>query len=47
MYKLELTEKEIATLLCALSHYQNNNPHITQEQFDIAENINQKIDEIL
>ena len=47
MYKLELTEKEIAILLQALSHYQYNNPYITQEQFDIAENINQKIDEIL
>ena len=47
MYRLELTEEEIAITLQALSHYQYNNPYINQEQFDIAEEIKTKTDNIL
>ena len=47
MYELNLTETEIAIVMQALSHYQYNNAHVTEEQYDIAENILNKIDEIL
>lgn len=47
MYRLELTEEEIAIVLQALGHYQWNNPYISQGQFDIAEKIKTKIDNIL
>ena len=47
MYRLELTEEEIAIILQALGHYQWSNPYVSQEQFDIAEEIKTKIDNIL
>ena len=47
MYRLELTEEQIAIILQALGHYQWSNPYINQEQFDIVEEIKTKIDSIL
>jgi hypothetical protein len=47
MYELNLTETEIAIVMQALSHYQYNNVHVSEEQYDIAENILNKIDEII
>ena len=47
MYTLCFTEEELAVILQALGHYQYNNPYITQEQFDIAENAQNQIDKIL
>jgi hypothetical protein len=47
MYRLELTEEEIAIMLQALSHYQYNNPHISEEQWDIANQVVEKIDSVI
>lgn len=47
MYELNLTETEVAIIMQALSYYQYNNVHISEEQYDIAENILNKIDEII
>lgn len=47
MYNLNLTEEEIAIILNALGHFQYNNPYITIETYNIADNIKNKIDEIL
>lgn len=47
MYELNLTETEIAIMMQALSHCQYNNIHVSEEQYDIAENILNKIDEII
>lgn len=47
MYKLELTEEEIVIILQALSHYQYNNPHVTETQWDIANQVAEKIDDVI
>ena len=47
MFNLILTEEEVAIVLQALGHYQYNNPYITQETFSLADNVRNKIDEIL
>lgn len=47
MYTFNLTEEEIAVILNALGHFQYNNPYVTPEAYDIAENVRTKIDEIL
>ena len=47
MYKLNLTEEEIAIIMQALSHYQFDNPFTTEEQYQIAQNVINKIDKIL
>ena len=47
MYILNLSEEECSIVLQALSHYQYNNQHISEEQFNIAESVVAKIDEII
>ena len=47
MYNLSLTEEEISIILQSLGHYQWSNPYISEETFEIAEKIKNKIDEIL
>ena len=47
MYKLNLTEEEIAIIMQALSQYQFDNPFITAEQYQIALNVTNKICEII
>ena len=47
MYNLSLTEEEISIMLQALSYFSFNNPYITEQTFDIANKITEKIDEIL
>lgn len=47
MYELKLTETEIAIIMQALSHYQFDNPFVTAEQYQIAQNVMNKIDEII
>ena len=47
MYRFELTEEEAAITLQAFSHYQYNNPYITQEQWDIANQVVEKIDSVI
>lgn len=47
MYRLELTEEEVAIILQALSHYQYNNPHISEEQWNIANQVVEKIDGVI
>ena len=47
MYKLNLTEEEIAIIMQALSYYQFDNPHTTAKQYQIALNVMNKIDEII
>lgn len=47
MYRLELTEEEVAIMLQALSHYQYNNPHISEAQWTIANQVVEKIDGVI
>jgi hypothetical protein len=47
MYRLELTEEEVAIILQALNNYTDISEHITQEQWDIANEVMNKIDNIL
>ena len=47
MYKLNLTEEEIVIIMQALSYYQFDNPYTTEEQYQIAQNVRNKIDEII
>ena len=44
MYDLQLTEDEISIILQALNYFQYENPYITEEQYDIANNVTNKID---
>ena len=37
-------EEEISVLMQALSHYMYNNPRVTQEQFDIANRLLERIE---
>ena len=47
MYRLELTEEEIAIILQALNNYTDISEYITQEQWDIANEVMNKIDKII
>ena len=47
MYNLSLTEEEISIILQALSYFNFNSPYITEQTFNIANSITEKIDEIL
>ena len=37
-------EEEISILMQALSHYMYNNPYVTQEQWDIANRLLERIE---
>lgn len=39
-------EKEISIILQALTHYQYNNPHISEEQYEIANSVIEKIEDM-
>lgn len=47
LYNLELTEEEIAILLRSLTHFMYYNSLITSENFKIAEQIKNKIAEVI
>ena len=47
MYKLNLTEEEIAIIMKELSQYKFDNNFITAEQYQIALNVTNKIHEII
>ena len=47
MYRFELTEEEIAIMLQALSHYQYTNAYISEEQWNIANQVVEKIDSVI
>lgn len=47
MYKVEFTEEELSIILQAIMFYQDRNLHFTEKQYNIAERIYAKIDEIL
>lgn len=47
MYYLKFTEEEIAIILQAIQKYEYDNIYITEEQFNIAENVIAKIDEVI
>ncbi len=47
MYNLSLTEEEISIILQALSYYKWNHPYITEEFYNIASKVQNKIDEII
>ena len=41
------TEEEISILMQALSHYMYNNPRITEEQWEIANRILERMDRLI
>lgn len=41
------TEEEISVVMQALSRYMYNNPHVTEEQWEIANRILERIDELI
>ena len=45
--KLVLNEEQISIVMQALNHYMYNNPHVTEEQWDIANSVLELIDEEL
>ena len=47
MYKIDLTEEEISLILQALDFHEEQNIHLTEVQFNIANSIRSKIDTIL
>ena len=48
MYNLlNLTEEEVSIILQALKYYQYNNSYINQELYNIAENVVEKIVNII
>ena len=47
MYNLSFTEEEISVILLSLDYYQWSNPYINESTFETAEEIKNKIDEIL
>ena len=47
MYKIDLTEEEISLILQALDFHEEQNIHLTEVQFNIANSIRSKIDAIL
>lgn len=44
---VKLSDEEMSILLQALSHFMWNNPHITMEKFELAENVQDKLAETL
>jgi hypothetical protein len=48
MYNLiDLTEEQVSIILQALTLFQYENPYISNEQFEIANSVVEKIDEII
>lgn len=45
--KLELTEEQVSIIMQALSRYMYDNPHVTEEQWEIANSVLELIDEEL
>ena len=45
MIELKLTEKQVSIVMQALSRYMYNNPHVTDEQWEIANSVLDLIDE--
>ena len=43
--KLTLTEEQTSVVMQALSRYMYNNPHVTEEQWEIANSVLEQIDE--
>lgn len=41
------TEEEISIIMQALSHYMYDNPHATEEQWEIANRVLERMDELL
>lgn len=41
------TKEEISILMQALSHYMYNNPRVTEEQWEIANRILERMDEVI
>ena len=41
------TEEEISIVLQALSYYMYNNPHVTEEQWEIANRALERMDEVI
>ena len=41
------TEEEISILMQALSHYMYNNPMVTEEQWEIANRILERMDRLI
>ena len=41
------TEEEISIIMQALSHYMYNNPHVTEEQWEIANRVLERMDEVI
>lgn len=48
MIELRLyTEEEISVIMQALSRYMYNNPHVTEEQWEIANRVLERMDEVI
>ena len=48
MIELKLyTEEEISIVMQALSRYMYDNPHVTEEQWEIANRVLERMDELL
>lgn len=47
MYEIDLVEEEISLILQALDFNEEQNNHLTEVQFNIANSIRSKIDAIL
>ena len=48
MIELKLyTEEEISIVMQALSRYMYNNPHVTEEQWKIANRVLERMDEVI
>ena len=41
------TEEEISIIMQALSRYMYNNPHVREEQWDVANRILERLDEVI
>ena len=41
------TEEEISILMQALSHYMYNNPRVTEEQWEIANRVLERMDKVI
>ena len=41
------TEEEISIVMQALSRYMYNNPHVTEEQWEIANRVLERMDELI
>ena len=45
--KLYCTEEEVSIIMQALSRYMYNNPHVTEEQWEIANRILERLDGVI